>query len=92
MVLVIIVASIIASSMTMGSVIVSTTAMITSASIIAIIVIIIASARGIKLSMVTLVLASIIVLLSPSPTLGTSIWFPTAVLAPIGSTALLLPL
>ena len=46
---------------------------------------IIASVGGIKLSVVTLVLASIVILLSPSPILGTSMWFFTAVLAPIGS-------
>ena len=80
-------ALIITSSMTMRSVIVSTMAMATSTSIIVIIVIIMASVGGIKLSMVTLVLASMIILLSPSPLLETSIWFPTTVLAPIGSTA-----
>ena len=80
-------ALIITSSVTVRSVIVSTMAMATSTSIIAIIVIIMASMGGIKLSMVTLVLASMIILLSPSPLLETSIWFPTTVLAPIGSTA-----
>ena len=87
MVLVIIMASIIASFMNERSEIVSTMAMTTSASIIAIIVIIIASVGGIKLSVATLILASIIILLSPSPMLGSSIWFPTTVLALIGSTA-----
>ena len=71
--------------MTVRSVIVSTMATATSALIIAIIVIIIASVGGIKLSMVTLVLASVIILLSPSPLLRTSVWFPTTVLAPTGS-------
>ena len=72
--------------MTTRSEILSTMAMTTSASMIAIILIIIASVGGIKLSMVTLVVASIIILSSLSPMLGTSRWFPTAVLAPIGST------
>ena len=47
---------------------------------------IIAAMGGIKLSMVALVLASIIILLSPSLLLRTSIWFSTTVLAPVGST------
>ena len=64
-----IMALIIASSATARSEIVSTMAMVTSAWIIAMIVIIRASARGIKLSTVTFVLASIIILLSPSPML-----------------------
>ena len=53
--------------MTAGSEIVSATAMTTSVSITAIVIIIIASAGGIKLSTVALVLAPVIVLLSPSP-------------------------
>ena len=77
----------IASSITMRSEIISTMATTTSALIIAIVVIIIASAGGIKLSMVALVLAWIFILLSPSPMLGTSMWFSTAVLTPIGSMA-----
>ena len=88
MVLVIITASIIASPMTVGSEIVSTMATTTSALIIAtVIIIIIASTGGIKLPMVALVLAPVIVLLPPSPELGSSIWFPTTVLTPIGSVA-----
>ena len=42
---------------------------------------------GIKLSVVALVLAPIIILLSPSPLLRTSIWYPTTVLTPVGSMA-----
>ena len=79
-VLVIILASIIASPMTVGSEMVSSTAATTSASIIVIVNIIIAFAGGVKLSTVAFVLAPVIVLLSPSPRLGSSIWFPTAVL------------
>ena len=41
--------------------------------------------RRIKLPMVTLKLASIIILLSPSPLLGPSVWPPTVILASIGS-------
>ena len=92
MVLVIIMASIIASSTTAGSEMVSVMVTTISASIIAIVIIIIASAGGIKLSTVALVLAPVIVLLSPSPVLGSSIWFPTAVLIPKGLQSLLLPL
>ena len=65
-------ASIIASPMTARSEKVSTTAMTTSALIIAIVNIIIVSAGGVKLSTVALVLAPVIVLLSPSPMLGSS--------------------
>ena len=78
-------ALIIASSTTVRSEIVFTMVTTTSASIIAIIVIIIVSVGGIKLPVVTLVLASLVILLSPSPMLGTSIWFLTTVLAPVGS-------
>ena len=85
MVLVIVMALVIASSATAWSVIVSTTAMATSTSITAIIIIIMAAAGGIKLF--TVALASIIILLSPFPLLRTSIWFSTAVLTPVGSTA-----
>ena len=77
----------IASSMTAGSEIISVMAMTTSALIIAIVIIIIASVGGIKLSAVALVLASLIILLSPSPILGSSVWFPTTILTPIGSMA-----
>ena len=63
------------SSMTTWSVIVSTMATTTSTSIIAIIIIITAAVGGIKLSVVTLALASVIILLSPSHLLRTSIWF-----------------
>ena len=73
--------------MTAGSEMVSTMATTTSASIIIITIIIIASMGGTKLSMVALVLAPVIVLLSPSPMFGSSIWFPTPVLTPIGSVA-----
>ena len=85
MVLIIVVYSVIASSMTLWSIIVSTMAMATSTSIIAIIINIIAAMGGIKLSVVALVLASIIILLSPSPLLRTSVWFSITVLAPVGS-------
>ena len=87
MVLVIIMALIIASPVTMGFEMVSIIAMTTSALIIAIVIIIIASVGGIKLSAVALVLAPVIILLSPSPMLGSFIWFPTTVLTPIGSVA-----
>ena len=80
-------ALIIASAATIGSEIVSAMALTTSALIIAIVIIIIASMGGIKLSAVALVLAPVIVLLSSSPMWGSSIWFPTAVLTPIGSAA-----
>ena len=52
-----------------------------------IVIIIIATTGGIELSAVALVLASIIILLSPSPLLRPSIQLPTAILAPVGSTA-----
>ena len=80
-------ALVIPSSSTVWSIIVSTMATATSTLISAIMIIIIAATGWIKLSMVALVLASIIILLSPSPLLRTSIWFSTAVLAPVGSTA-----
>ena len=80
-------ALIIASPMTTGSEMVSYMVMTTSASIIAIVIIIIASAGGIKLSAVALILARVIVLLSPYPVLGSSVWFSTTVLTPIGSAA-----
>ena len=80
-------ASIIASSVTVGSEMVSTMATTTSALIIAIVSIIMASVGGIKLSVVALVLVPVIVLLSPSSVLGSCIWFPTTVLTPIGSAA-----
>ena len=86
MILVIITPLIMASSMATGSEMISATATATFTSIIAI-VIIIASVGGIDLSTVALVLASIIILMSPSPLLRTSIWFPTTVLTPVGSTA-----
>ena len=87
MVLIIVMALVIASSVTAWSVIISTTDTATSTLIIDIIIIIIAAVGGIKLSMVALVLASIIILLSPSRLLRSPIWFPTTLLAPIGSTA-----
>ena len=83
MVLIIVVASVIASSMTTWSIIVSIMAMATSTLIISII----AALGGVKLSVVALVLACIIILLSPSPLLRTSIWLSTTVLAPVGSVA-----
>ena len=73
--------------MTAESEMISATATTTSALIIARVIIFIASVRGIKLSKVALVLASLIVLLSSFPLLEDSVWFPTTVLTPIGSVA-----
>ena len=87
MILIIVVASVIASSTSTWSMKITTMAMATSTSIIAVVIIVIATMRRINLPMVTLELASIIILLSPSPLLGPSVWPPTIILAPTGSTA-----
>ena len=79
MVLIIVMASVIASSVTMWSIIVTTMATATSASIIAIVIIIIATKGRIELFTVALVLASIIILLSPSPLLRPSFWLSTTI-------------
>ena len=81
MVLIIMIASVIASSVTMWSMKVTTMATATSALIIAIVIIIIATTRRIKLSADALELASIIIL-SPSPLLRPSIW-PSTVYWPL---------
>ena len=87
MILIIVMASVIPSPMTTWSMKVTTTATATSASIITIVIIVIATTRRIKLPTVALKLAYIIILLSPFPLLGPSIWPPTVILAPIGSMA-----
>ena len=82
MVWIIIMASIIASSTTTWPVNVTTMAMATSASMIPIVIIIIATMRRIKLPAVALKLASIVILLSPSPLLRPSVWSPTISFGP----------
>ena len=53
---------------------------------IVVVIIVIATTRRIKLPAIALKLASIFILLSPSPLLGPSVWPPTVILVPIGST------
>ena len=85
MILIIVIASVIASSVATWSMKVTATATATSTLIIAVVIIVIATTRRIKLPMVTLKLASIIILLSPSPLLRPPVWPPTVILSPIGS-------
>ena len=87
MVLIIVMWSVIASSVTMWSIKVTNMATATSTLIIAIVIIVIATTQGVKLSTVPLVLASINILLSPVPLLRPSIWLSTTILAPVGSMA-----
>ena len=87
MILIIVMASVIASSTSVWSMKITTMATATSTLIIAIVIIVITTTRKIKLPMVTLKLASIIILLSPFPLLGPFMWPPTVTLAPIGSMA-----
>ena len=75
-------ASVIASFVTMWSIKVTTMAMATSTLKIVKVIIVIPTKRGVKLSTVVLVLASIIILLSPSPLLRPSIWLSTTYIDP----------
>ena len=87
-VLVIVMALITALSVAVTSVIITNMATSTSALIITVmIVIVIASVGGVKLLVVILVLAPIIILLSPSPLLGSSKGPSATLLTPIWSVA-----
>ena len=81
MVLIVVIASVIASSMTMWPMKVTTTSKATSTMIITIVIIIIATTRRIKFPTVSLKLASIVILLSPSPLLRPSVWSPVIIFA-----------